>query len=248
MTDLPSRFKVTGDFPDPFYIKPGLRWRLRRWLDPNSHRVYVGADAGGGDEFLEACRFQLDFMIAHGLQRDSVLLDLGCGCLRAGVHFINYLDAGRYLGMDISAEVVKRGVARELGLETFSTKAPEFVISDRFEFTALSQRPDFILANSVFTHLPSGELRACLQGLRDFLGERSAVFFATFSEAAERGEHEGPGHYLGGTEKMTYTVAEMHALGSEAGWATEYIGEWGHPKNAWDDAFRHQMMFRFAAG
>jgi cyclopropane fatty-acyl-phospholipid synthase-like methyltransferase len=92
----PEIFKVSYKGTDPF----GDGSRL-------DHRKYVGADAGSGLEFAEAAKFQLDFLLRQGLRKDDVLLDLGCGCLRGGIHFIRYLAADKYLGMDISAEVVR---------------------------------------------------------------------------------------------------------------------------------------------
>ncbi len=37
------------------------------------------------------------------------MLDIGCGTLRGGRHFIGYLDAGRYTGMEISKQVLAYG-------------------------------------------------------------------------------------------------------------------------------------------
>lgn len=245
---LPAElFKVVGSADDPFYTRPGIKWTLRRLFHPHVHRLYVGDQAGGELDFREACRFQLDFLIAQGLEPGSVFLDLGCGCLRAGLHFIEYLDPGRYLGVDISAEAIYRGITRELGMETFRTKRPEFVVTDSFEFAPLSQKPEFVLANSLFTHLPSEQVRSCLRRLREFVSPVETKFFATFSEAVGAPDHAGANHYHGGTARMTYTQDEMHALGRETGWRTAYIGAWGHPKNAREDYCKHQMMFSFTA-
>jgi SAM-dependent methyltransferase len=240
-------FKVVGPVMDPFFARPGVRWKLRRLLDRNAHRLYVGGQAGGALGFREACKFQLDLMVKQGLERTSVFLDLGCGCLRAGLHFIDYLDAGNYLGVDISAEAVYRGITRELGMEAFEAKRPEFVITDSFEVRPLSKRPQFVLANSLFTHLPLDDVKTCLRSLKDFVKPEPTRFFATFSEGIDEPDHTGEGHYLGGRSKMTYTCDEMHDIGQETGWRTEYIGEWGHPKNALGGRFKHQMMFLFMA-
>jgi hypothetical protein len=244
--ELPrERFRVVGSFPDPFYADRRWKWRMIRLLSRNPHRQYVGGSAGGCEDFATACRFQLDFLVGRGLKPDSVLLDLGCGCLRAGIHFVDYLHPDRYLGMDISAEVVYRGIVRELGLTRFHEKRPEFVISDQFSFEAFSRRPQFIMANSLLTHLPPQDIRLCLHRLRRFVGDQRAEFFATFSESLTTSDHAGSGHYLGGTSAMTYRRDEMSGLGRECGWDGEYIGAWGHPKNEREGAFRRQMMFRF---
>jgi hypothetical protein len=232
--ELPAElFKVSFQGPDPF-----VEYACHSGSE--DHRKYVGGDAGSGLAFEEAARFQLEFLVSHGLKKDTVFLDLGCGCLRGGIHFINYLAAGKYLGMDISAEVVRRGIVSELGMETFEAKRPEFVISDSYEFSKFSKKPTIAFANSVFTHVGAHDIALCLSRL-----EGPVTLFATFTETEDPGSHEGPGHYQGGTGPKTFSRDEMHALGRDDGCHTEYIGAWGHPKNSWKTQFRHQMMFRF---
>src|SRR5664279_2409282 len=111
------------------------------------HRSYIG---GLWDEVGQ---LQFDFIVAQGLQPQHVFLDIACGSLRAGVWFIPYLDAGNYLGIEKEAELVERGVEHELRPEVAAEKRPEFVISDRFEFARFSKRPDYAIAQSLFTHL-----------------------------------------------------------------------------------------------
>ena len=242
-----DQFKLAGNYKDPFFNARGPVAVFKRLVSRDFHRFYVGGYAKSGLPFREAVRFQLDFLIKQGLEPSNVLLDLGCGCLRGGLHFIDYLEPGNYQGMDISAEVVRLGIKRELGIDAFRSRRPEFVVSNNFDFVLLSQVPDVVLANSVFTHLPTNDVRTCLQKLRSFVADHNTVFFATFSEVDEDGDHEGQGHYLGGKSKMTYTQDEMHEFGLETGWKTEYIGEWGHPKNKILEPFKQQMMFRFSA-
>lgn len=228
----PELFREVFAGPDP-YFQPSRH-------SGHGHRAYVGGDAGSGLPFRDAAKFQLDFLVQHGLRRDTVLLDIGCGCLRGGIHFIHFLDPGKYLGMDISAEIVRRGIVDELGMSTFLEKRPEFVISDQYDVGVFSQPPVIALANSVFTHVGPKDIRACLSKLA-----APVTLFATFNEGDEAILHSDGGHYLGGEHLITYTRDEMHAFGRDEGFETEYLGNWGHPKNSWVRGFRHQMMFRF---
>lgn len=245
---LPAElFTVVDGVEDPWHLRPGLRWKLHRYLDPNAHRFYVGGDAGSNLPFRESCRFQIDFLVDRGLRPDSVLLDLGCGSLRGGIHFIDHLEPGCYLGIDISATAVSRGIRKELGVDVFHAKRPQFVISRDFDFDRLRAVPDVVFANSVFTHLPESQLRRCLDRLRTFVGHHGTVFYATFTEVAADSRHDGTEHYLGGRIPFTYTRSEMEAIASETGWTGEYIGHWGHPKNVLGDGRRFQMMMSFRA-
>lgn len=245
-----EQFKITHKFSDPFWGPPGVLKPFKtlvRLFDRTHHRKYVGRAAGSGQPFQECCRFQLDFMKQRSLSPADTLLDLGCGSLRGGIHFIRYLQSERYLGLDISAEVVRRGICRELGAEYFHDRKPEFVISESFEFHAFSKRPRFAIANSVFTHLPPNEIKSCLTRLRTFIGESEAELFATFTEVDAVSQHSGAPHYLGGKDRLTYTRDEMHELGRATSWNTEYIGVWGHPKNQWQGDTKQQRMFRFSS-
>jgi hypothetical protein len=246
--------KPSGDMFLPGDYRRGIHQRTRQPLDlgrVDHWRTVLWAEevaafeAEAGDLLTElgyaaAAGGQLDFLVRQGLQRDTVFLDIGCGCLRGGIHFISCLDPGRYLGMDISAEVVRRGIVAELGMSRFLDKRPEFVISDRYEIGLFSRQPSIALANSVFTHVGPDDIRTCLSQLRG-----PVTLFATFNESDEAVAVADRARYLGGREVIAYTRDEMHAFGGEQGFETEYVGGWGHPKNVWTGGFRNQMMFRF---
>ena len=61
------------------------------------HRDFIGG------KWSEIGQLQFDFLLESGLQPHHKLLDIGCGCLRGGIHFINYLEASNYSGLDINA-------------------------------------------------------------------------------------------------------------------------------------------------
>ena len=60
-------------------------------------------------------KLQLDFLVGQGLKPESKLIDIGCGCLRAGLRFIRYLDEGNYYGIDINGKLLNAGYKKELG-------------------------------------------------------------------------------------------------------------------------------------
>ena len=71
--------------------------QLRSTLQPGryAHRGYVGG------MWEEIGKVQIDFMVGQGLRPDDVFVDVACGSLRAGRHFISYLDPANYLGLDV---------------------------------------------------------------------------------------------------------------------------------------------------
>src|SRR6478752_254837 len=66
-----------------------------------------------GGHWDEIGRLQFEFLVAEGLEPRHAFLDLGCGVLRGGVHFVRYLDPGNYYGIDISSAMID-GARREL--------------------------------------------------------------------------------------------------------------------------------------
>jgi hypothetical protein len=170
-------------------------------------------------------RMQLAFLVGAGLRPDHVLLDVGCGCLRAGVHFIPYLGRDRYLGIDAEQELLDRGVRLELGQELCETKRPELVASATFEFDRFTKRPDFAIAQSLFTHLVPDDIRMCLQKLGASC-QPSTRFYVTYNQADASSSNPLRSHPH---QTWRYTADEMAEFGAACGWSFEPIGAWGHP-------------------
>ena len=184
------------------------------------HRGYVGG------LWEEIGKLQFDFLVQQGLKPSHCFLDIACGSLRGGVHFIRYLDVGNYLGIDKENKLIELGIQNELGKEIFDEKRPEFVVSDHFEFDAFGKKPQFSLAQSLFTHLNSGDICLCLERLRQFV-EPDHVFFATFFEGNSSANQECSHSHA----DFSYSREEMEAFGEKHGWTATYIGNWNHPRN-----------------
>jgi hypothetical protein len=191
------------------------------------HRDYVGG------MWEEMGRLQFEFLLSRGLQPEHVFLDIACGSLRAGVHFIRYLDRGNYLGIEKEQVLIQRGLSKELPAEVRVEKCPELVVSDAFEFDRFSKRPDFSLAQSLFTHLNAADVERCLVNLRAHVAPQHE-FYATFAPGASTAA--GRSHARG---SFYYSPDELAAIGERNGWQCNYIGDWGHP--------RKQVMMQFIA-
>jgi hypothetical protein len=192
----------------------------RRWaLEGNVGVRMVGHRAYIGGRWEEWGKVEFDFMVERGLRPHHVLLDIACGALRAGVHFIPYLDAGNYLGVEKERELIRRGLAKELPAQVREQKRPELLVSDSFEFERLSKRPDYALAWSLFTHLVAADLETCLRKLRAYVGPEHQ-FYATFAPGqSERNAPRSHAHAA-----FYYTREELEAMGERNGWRCTYIG------------------------
>lgn len=136
---------------------------------------------GPSDAWEEVRDWQYEKLIEHGLEPEDRLLDIGCGVLRGGIPFIRYLNKGNYYGMDISPKVLK--IARErIRKNDMEDKNPTVFRNEDLKFNDSKLREvefEYILAQSVFTHLPPGSMVECLSNLDKILSSNGNLL-ATF--------------------------------------------------------------------
>lgn len=70
----------------------------------------------------------------HGMQPDSAVLDIGCGCPRGGRWIIPLLEPGNYCGIEPMDHTVNKGLRQFLAPGITELKNPRFDHNDRFEF------------------------------------------------------------------------------------------------------------------
>ena len=195
-------------------------------------------DAVGG-MWEEIGKLQFDFLVGQGLRPEHYLLDVGCGSLRGGVHFVGYLQAGHYFGIDISKELLDAG-REELNGYKLAHKRPILVQMDNFDFTKLNQKFDFALAQSVFTHLPLNSIIRCIINIGKVLVEEGR-FYATFFENPQgkfnlepviHSRVDGPDFptYFD-KDPYHYDFETFKSICERTNLRVEYIGGWGHPRD-----------------
>jgi len=195
------------------------------------HRLYVGG------RWEELGQLQFDMMVRKGLQPSTCLLDIACGSLRGGRIFIDYLDPGCYLGIDREAELIRKGTENELAEGVMQEKAPQFVVSDSFEFDSFSRKPEMSLAFSLFTHLTEEDIRLCLRNLRHFV-DLGHTLFATHFDADGRVSAGNPNKSQS-LDHFEHSRARLDEIARGLGWQTQAIEDWEHP--------RQQSLMQFTA-
>ncbi len=146
-------------------------------------------DVGG--KWDEIGYLQISFMKSQGLEPHMKFLDIGCGCLRGGKHFINYLKPNHYFGIDCNRQLIEIGRKKELGLNFWKVSDRSFLVDDYFNFNKFEKIFDSALAFSLFTHLPSHYLKLCLHRLSKVFRSGSQ-FYATFWLCEEDHEYDLP--------------------------------------------------------
>lgn len=143
----------------------------------------AGGYAGSGRRALRQC-------VAHGLQPDSTLIDVGCGALRAGIWLIDYLDPYRYCGIEPSDAYLATGrsIARAVLGDTFELrKRPRFDDNDRFDLSVFGETPDVVLATGVLNHAAKRHIALLLDGFVA-VAHRESVLLVTVRLACNAGE------------------------------------------------------------
>jgi SAM-dependent methyltransferase len=192
------------------------------------HREYVG---GLWDE---VGALQFEFLRARGLLPRHRLLDVGCGALRGGIHFVRFLDAGRYHGIDINASLLEAGRG-ELADAGLGDRDVRLLVDDRFAVSRFATQFDVAIAISVLTHLPANQIVRCLVEVGHVLAP-GARFYATYFEAPAPAWLDPLPHTPGGivtqydADPFHYAFEEMAWLARIAGLAVERIGDWSHPR------------------
>lgn len=190
-----------------------------------------------GGMWHEIGTLQFDFMLKQGLMPDHFFLDVGCGSLRGGIHFINYLKSGNYFGIDKNIDLLNAGRKIELIKNNLIQKNPCLLHMENFDFSILQHSFHYALAQSIFTHLPISDIKTCIQNIDKIL-VRGGKFYATFFEdktntqsiehLSSDGTHfstfydKDPYHYNFETFKQICKGTELSVV---------YLGNWSHPRD-----------------
>jgi Methyltransferase domain len=205
---------------------------IQRGVNEGRHRELVG---GMWDEIG---RLQFEYMVENGLERGSRLIDVGCGSLRGGVHFVAYLDEGRYFGLDSNLSLLQAGYDVELKALDLPGKLPRqnLLCNDEFNFDLFDSEFDFAIAQSLFTHLPINHIRLCLTRLARKM-PAGGRFFATFFIVEDSHPYGEPSIHRGGVtsfdakDPFHYRRSDLPYLCRNLPWRAELRGEWNHPRD-----------------
>jgi cyclopropane fatty-acyl-phospholipid synthase-like methyltransferase len=142
-------------------------------------RVEQDPKSAIGGLWEEIGELQFEFLISKNLRPHHKMLDIGCGTLRGGRHFIKYLHPGNYYGIDISRKAIS-SAEQLIQREGLTDRRPQLVVSENGNLTFVEfcgQRFDYILAQSVFTHLKREHIEECFEHIASVMQGGSAFYF-----------------------------------------------------------------------
>lgn len=204
-----------------------LKWRKKPYAAFYAKRQNKNAlrdhQKAVGGLWEEIGRLQFDYVASKGLKPEDKLLDLGCGSLRGGRWFIHYLQVGNYWGIDISHNILEAG-KRVLVNEGLADKNANLIVNHGLTFKELEGRKfDYILAHSVFTHMPEEDIEKCFRNLHKIL-KRKGAFFTTFKE----GHRHRMFHKI--AMGFRYPASFFHSLGEKYGYSVRVDDTFVHPR------------------
>jgi len=236
-------FKITYAVRHPGRITGYVRRRGRdAWLQLRSadhvsyYRAVMRSDASRSaygavgspshDYWLQVGQLQFDYATGHGLKPDMRMLEIGCGNLRAGRLFIEYLEPGSYYGTDISPDIL---IAAQdtIAEHDLRAKLPHLTLVKDLRLHFLPDRAfDFVHAHSVFSHSPIEVIDECLAHVGRIMAPGG--FFDFTFDRTEGAEH----HVL--REDFYYRTQTLVELAAKHGLEATFMDDWeqtGHPQS-----------------
>jgi SAM-dependent methyltransferase len=114
---------------------------------------------------LASARRTFERLLTYGIRPDDTVVDYGCGTLRLGTLFIEYLQADRYIGLDIDKRILAAG-REQLADDIVENQAPDTRghLQGR-SGTRGGQKSALGLLQVVLQHVPPEELDDYFAGL-----------------------------------------------------------------------------------
>ncbi|MER7760206.1 class I SAM-dependent methyltransferase [Streptomyces sp. NPDC097619] len=170
------------------------------------------------DRWLALGEMQFDYLLRHGLEPGKRMLDIGCGNLRAGRLFIDYLNPGHYYGIDISPEILisAKETLASYGLQA---KVPHLTLTKNLTLDFLPDGHfDVVHAHSVFSHSPVEVIDECLAHVGRILAPGGHFDF-TFDRTT------GAEHQVL-REDFYYRTETLIALAARHGLTAVFMEDW----------------------
>ncbi|MCX4905222.1 class I SAM-dependent methyltransferase [Streptomyces sp. NBC_00878] len=182
-----------------------------------------GAEAAVGhnpsrDRWTQIGLMQFDYLVRHGLKPEHRMLEIGCGNLRAGRLFIDYLENGHYYGIDISPDIL---IAAQdtLVQEGLQARLPHLTLTDDLTFAFLPDAHfDVVHAHSVFSHSPPDVIEECFAHVGRILAP-GGFFDFTFDRTEGR-EHQVL------HEDFYYRTETLVELAGKHGLSARFMDDW----------------------
>jgi cyclopropane fatty-acyl-phospholipid synthase-like methyltransferase len=198
---------------------------LEAYSKHTDDRVEMDPKTAIGVEWEKIGLLQKKFLIRKGLKPQNTLLDYGCGTLRAGQHLIEYLDKDCYTGIDISKKVIDFAQDFVNNNTKLVEKMPKLVWNKNMslDFEMFKVKFDYIIAQSVFTHLKPEHCEEIIRNIHKIMNENSKFYFTIFT---------GEQYKERNMKDFEYPLGFFEELANKNGMLiSDVSNEYNHPRN-----------------
>ncbi len=181
---------------------------------------YKDAIGGGAEIWDSHGELQRDFLISQGLRPEHRLMEIGCGTGRLARKVVPYLNAAKYVGVDISRDAldVAERLSREEG---WTNKHPLFAagnVPNGFQF-------DYVWSFSVMIHVPIEMCENLMRRAAGTMHKDSRFYWSYVPEPVE---------FRSGVKQFRNTLKQYRQAADNAGLTFEdinWIKAAGHVKS-----------------
>src|SRR5262245_44283063 len=153
---------------------------------------------------IEGANRSFFWLLRHGIQQNDMVVDYGCGTLRIGLLLIEFLDADRYVGMDIDERIINLGRST-IPPTLVDSKRPtlELISPESLERIA-AKGPKWVFSKGVLQHVPPQELHEYFLRLSCLIHAGATVFIRV--RVASAVKRLGPKTWLHGLSQLAATA------------------------------------------
>jgi SAM-dependent methyltransferase len=206
-------------------------YRMRLYIPGLRERHILETMIGpvGAWEQLQA--FQLRVLKTNGLKPHHRLIDIGCGPLQGGIAFIQYLETGKYVGVDRSSRNLSAAY-RLIGKHGLCDKNPLLILSETFGQEELPDvKFDFFWASQILYYFND----AMLKQLFKFVVSRMTPAGKFFGDIIGNNhpDRRNPEQIDGRRALYMHSPESMARCAESAGLRIRSLGEivnYGYPK------------------
>ena len=120
----------------------------------------------------------LEYLKGDGLEPSHKVVDYGCGSLRLGRHFIQFLEPEHYWGVDVSEEFFRMGL-EGIDPDLVAERKPRLgAISPEQLAEIRADGPDYVFAMGVLFHVPPEELTLFFNEICSVAHEGTRIYIA----------------------------------------------------------------------
>lgn len=163
------------------------------------------------ETFEQAGREELIALLSEGLNPESKVVDIGCGCLRTAYWLVRFLDPGCYHGIEPARQRVEYGLRYLFTPQEVALKEPRFDFNSQFDSSVFGARFDFFLARSIWTHASKRQIEATLDSfIRDSIS--TSVFLTSYLPARSAEEDYQGDRWIGTSHESDTPGVIKHLL------------------------------------